>query len=88
MIYKDKEPVSAVMTVISECVAGIYWVGILEKIRGQGLGSFATQIATNTGFDSGKNAVVLQASELGESVYTRLGYQTVTGYRTYTAKRN
>lgn len=55
MIYKDKELVSAVMTVISECVAGIYWVGILEKIRGQGLGSFATQIATNTGFDSGKN---------------------------------
>lgn len=88
VIYKDKKPVSAVMTVISECAAGIYWVGTLEEIRGQGLGSFATQIATNAGFNSGKNSVILQASELGEKVYTKLGYQTVTRYRTYTVKRD
>lgn len=86
VIYKDDEPVSAVMTVISEEVAGIYWVGTVKSARGQGLGSFITQIATNAGFDSGKNLVILQASEAGERVYTKLGYQTITRYRVYTVK--
>lgn len=86
VIYKDDEPVSAVLTVISEEVAGIYWVGTVETARGQGLGSFVTQISTNAGFDSGKNLVILQASEAGERVYTKLGYQTITRYRTYTVK--
>ena len=86
VIYKDDEPVSAVLTVISEEVAGIYWVGTVKSARGQGLGSFVAQIATNAGFDSGKNLVVLQASEAGERVYTKLGYQILTRYRTYTVK--
>ena len=82
----DNKPVSAVMTVLSDEVAGIYWVGTAESARGKGLGSFVTQIATNSGFDSGKNLVILQASEAGERVYKRLGYQTITRYRTYPIK--
>lgn len=88
VIYEMNKPVSAVMTVISEDTAGIYWVGTVERARGQGLGSYATQIATNVGLDSGKNLVILQASELGERVYKKLGYQTVTEYRTYTIKNS
>lgn len=86
VIYRDDTPVSAVMTVLSEEVAGIYWVGTVESARGQGLGSFVAQIATNAGFDSGKNLVILQASEAGERVYKRLGYQTITRYRSYRVK--
>lgn len=84
VIYRDKTPISAVMIVLSEEVAGIYWVGTVESGRGQGLGSYATQIATNAGFDVGKKRVVLQASALGEGVYKKLGYETVTKYRSYT----
>lgn len=88
IIYKNEKPLSAVMTVFSEDIAGIYWVGTLEKARGQGLGSLATQIATNIGFDHGKKQVILQASELGERVYKRLGYRTITRYRTYTIRKS
>lgn len=84
VIYKDDKPVGSVLTVISDEVAGIYWVGVVEEARGQGIGSFITQISTNAGFDSGKDLVILQASEVGEKVYTKLGYQTITRYRTYT----
>lgn len=88
IIYKGDKPVAAALTVVSKEVAGIYWVGVIEEARGQGLGSFMTQIATNAGLDSGKNLVILQASEVGEKVYTKLGYQTITRYRTYVVKDN
>lgn len=84
VIYEENKPISAVMTVFSEDTAGIYWVGTVEHARGKGLGSFATQIATNVGLDRGKNLVILQASELGERVYEKLGFRTITRYRTYT----
>ncbi len=87
IIYKDDQPVGAVLTIVSDEVAGIYWVGVVEEARGQGIGSFLTQISTNSGFDSGKDLVVLQASEAGERVYTKLGYQTITRYRTYTIEK-
>ena len=86
VIYKDDVPVSCVLTVISDEVAGIYWVGTTKGARGQGLGSYVAQIATNAGFDSGKCLVILQASEAGERVYEKLGYQTITRYRTYVMK--
>lgn len=86
VIYKDDKPVSSVLTVISDEVAGVYWVGTAKDARGQGLGSYVGQIATNAGFDSGKGLVVLQASEAGERVYEKLGYQTITRYRTYVMK--
>lgn len=86
IIYKDEEPLSAVMTVLSKNIAGIYWVGICTKARGQGLGSLATKVATNIAFDKNINNVILQASALGEKVYKKLGYKTITRYRTYTIK--
>ncbi len=87
LIYKDDEPVSSVLTMLSDEAAGVYWVGTIESARGQGLGSYIAQIATNAGFDSGKSPVILQASEAGERVYTKLGYETITRYRTYTIKK-
>lgn len=87
VVYDENKPVSAVMTVFTEDTAGIYWVATVEQARGKGLGSFVTQIATNIGFNRGKNLVILQASELGESVYKKLGFQTITRYRTYTMSK-
>lgn len=88
VIYEGKKPVAAVMTVLSGDTAGIYWVGTVTDSRGQGLGSFATQIATNAGFDQGAKLIILQASELGERIYRKLGYKIITRYRTYTIKNN
>ncbi|WP_425447411.1 GNAT family N-acetyltransferase [Dethiothermospora halolimnae] len=83
VIYEDNRPVSAVTMTLSQEVAGIYWVGTIEEARGKGLGSYITQVSTNKAFDLGTKAVVLQASEAGERVYKKLGYETITRYRWY-----
>lgn len=83
LIYKGDLAVSAAITMLSSDVAGIYYVGTLESERGKGLGSYIVRISTNKGLEEGKKAVILQASKLGESVYKKLGYKTITRYRTY-----
>jgi len=84
-IYNDKnKAVSAAITSITSDSAGIYYVSTLEEERSKGLGKAITKIATNAGFNAGKNLVILQASELGEYVYKDLGYKRIGRYRTYT----
>lgn len=83
LIYEGDKAVSAGITVLSPQVAGIYYVATLESQRGKGIGSYIVKISSNEGFKKDKQAVILQASELGESVYKKLGYQTITHYRTY-----
>lgn len=84
IIYNNKdEPVSAAITSLSHKVAGIYYVGTLEKYRGLGLGNLIVEASTNAGFDEGKKAVILQASKVGEIVYTKLAYEKIGYYRSY-----
>lgn len=87
LIYnKDKAPVSAAITSITKQAAGIYYVGTIESERSKGLGKKITIASTNAGFDSGKDIVILQASELGEIVYKKLGYEKIGIYRSYSIK--
>lgn len=77
----DGEPVSIAMTIVSDGVAGIYWVGSRDRARGMGLGRAITVAATNAGFELGAEVASLQASPMGRPIYTKLGYETVYGYR-------
>jgi ribosomal protein S18 acetylase RimI-like enzyme len=83
VMYDKEKPVAAASTVMSNGIAGIYWVGTVEEAQGKGLGSYIAQTATNAGFEAGAKAVILQASAAGEKVYRRLGYETITHYRGY-----
>lgn len=88
LIYNDKgKPVSAAITSISKDVAGIYYIATIESERSKGLGKFITQEATNAGFYRNKNIVILQASELGEFVYEKLGYEKISVYRSYNVNK-
>jgi GNAT superfamily N-acetyltransferase len=58
-------------------LAGIFCVGTLASMRGQGLGAVITQAAMNAARDAGAEVAVLQASEMGRPVYERLGFDTV-----------
>jgi len=78
--YLDGEPVSAAMTLVHDGVAGIYWVGTVEKARGVGLGWATTAAASNAGLDLGAELASLQASHMGEPIYARMGYQTLYPY--------
>lgn len=83
VLYKGDEPVAASMTLVSDCVAGIYYLGTKEGHRGHGIGTYMTTISTNVGFDMGADTVILQASLLGEPIYKKLGYEVITYYRWY-----
>ncbi len=71
----DGEPVGGALILLSHGIAGVYWVGVLEAARGRGIAYTATAHLTNLAFDLGARNVQLQASEMGEPVYRRMGYE-------------
>ena len=81
LAYLEGEPVAIALTIVSEGVAGIYWVGTLEQARGKGLGQAVTAAATNAGFELGPDLASLQASPMGKPIYEAMGYETVFEYR-------
>lgn len=83
--YVDDAPVSGAFVLVSHGVAGVQYVGTVEGARGRGLGELVTRSVGNAGFDLGARVAALQASEMGEPVYRRMGYETVTYYRYYLA---
>lgn len=77
----DGRPAGIAMTIVSHGVAGIYWVGTSDDARGRGLGWTVTATAVNAGFDLGAETASLQASPMGESLYLRMGFETIFSYR-------
>jgi hypothetical protein len=77
----DGEPAAIAMTIVSEGVAGIYWVGSVEAARGRGLGRAVTVAATRAGRELGGELASLQASPMGRPIYARLGYEAAFEYR-------
>ena len=86
--YVDGEPASIAMTIVSDEVAGIYWVGSRERARGLGLGRAVTVAATNAGLELGAEIASLQASPMGKPIYAKLGYETVYDYRLLMSPRS
>lgn len=80
---EDGSPVAGATTIVTHGVSGIYWVGTTPAARGRGLAELVTRAAGNAGFDLGAKIAALQASEMGEPVYRRMGYSTITSYPTY-----
>ena len=81
--YRDGFPVSTAMIIFSALVAGVYWVGTTSGARRTGLAEACTRHVTNAALELGARAVTLQASPMGEPIYTRLGYQTFDRLRWY-----
>lgn len=81
--YDDEQPLAAAQGILSDDIAGIYWVGVLDAARGRGLGEAVTRAVTNRAFDEGATASTLQASSMGEALYDRMGYDTLYRYTGY-----
>lgn len=88
VVYRGREPVATAITVHSDGASGIYWVGTSPTAQRLGLATLTTALATNAGFDAGAQVVTLQASPMGEPVYTRMGYRTYDRLRWYRARRD
>lgn len=81
VVRLEGEPVAIAMTIVSDGVAGVYWVGTLEAARQRGLGRAVTAAATNAGFALGAEIASLQASPMGRPIYEAMGYETIFDYR-------
>ena len=80
---RDGEAMATAMAYESDGVASLQWVGTMPEARGMGLGALVTVASTNLAFEHGASSVSLQASPMGESVYRRLGYETIYHYGEY-----
>ncbi len=81
--WVDDQPAGAAISSLSHGIAGIYWVGTVPDARGRGIGEACTRLAGNAAFEQGARHVVLQASDMGDPIYRRMGYRELTRYAWY-----
>jgi ribosomal protein S18 acetylase RimI-like enzyme len=73
--YLDAEPVACAMTLVSHRVAGVFYVATVERARRRGFGDALTRMAARAGFEMGADAAWLGASDMGASLYRRIGFE-------------
>jgi GNAT superfamily N-acetyltransferase len=73
--FVEHRPVSVSMACVASGVVGVYAVATLPEARSRGYGAALTWRATTV---EPRLPALLQSSEIGQSVYERLGYTVVT----------
>lgn len=81
--YLDGAPVATSNLFLGAGVAGVQCVATLPGARGRGLGGALTLAPLREARQMGYRAGVLQSSEMGYSVYRRLGFQPVCQVQAY-----
>lgn len=77
----DGVPVATSAASIQGGVAGVYNVATIPSARGKGIGAALTWAAVRAGADAGETVSILQSSEEGQPVYTRMGFAIPARYR-------
>jgi len=81
--FADGLPVATSTLVRTGAVAGVYNVATLDSHRRRGIGEAMTWYAVQRGAEMGCVIGALQASEMGQPVYERMGFRVVAPYRTF-----
>ena len=76
----DGAPVARSMAVVHQGVVGIHNVYVAPSRRRQGLGAALTAAAIESGRTAGATAACLEATELGFSVYQKMGFRRIDDY--------
>ncbi len=79
----DGEAVGTALMLEARGVAGVYVVTTAEAHRRRGIGAALTSAALRAGRERGLRVGTLQASAMGESVYRRMGFETVAEYELF-----
>jgi ribosomal protein S18 acetylase RimI-like enzyme len=80
-----EQDVSTAVGYTLDGATGIFNVATPVEHRGRGYGAALTTRAVRDGFDAGAEFAWLQSSDIGRSVYERLGFRTVERYLLYAA---
>jgi GNAT superfamily N-acetyltransferase len=81
--YTDGEPVSVGIGFRTGNTIGVYNVATVPAARRRGYGEHITRRITDDAVRAGCDVATLQASDMGKSIYQRLGYRTVVEYMGY-----
>jgi ribosomal protein S18 acetylase RimI-like enzyme len=81
--YVDGRPAATSQLYVTEGTAGIYYVATLELHRRRGLGEALTWHAVRSGAAMGCKVATLQASEMGQPIYERMGFRQAGYFRSY-----
>jgi GNAT superfamily N-acetyltransferase len=82
----DGQSVSTSLGFVGGGAVGIYGVGTVPDARGRGYGSAVTLATMDWGAAKGADLAILHATELGEPVYRRLGFEKVCEISQWLAK--
>jgi ribosomal protein S18 acetylase RimI-like enzyme len=80
VIRFEGEVVATAAGITIDGVTGVFNVATLSEHRGRGLAAALTARVAEDGFEHGARLAYLQSSELGHSVYRRLGFRDVEEY--------
>lgn len=81
LAYQDERPVACASSWFAGGVGCLGWIASLPDVRGRGLAAACTVAATNQTLKLGAEVVSLQATEMGEDLYRRLGFEEIFAYR-------
>ncbi|HUP84514.1 MAG TPA: GNAT family N-acetyltransferase [Acidimicrobiales bacterium] len=79
----DGQPAATSGVYVSGDIAGVYNVATVPSARGKGVGAAITWAAALAGREAGMTRSILQASQMGEPVYARMGYERPARYRQF-----
>lgn len=83
LAFIKDEPVASSMVMLSHGVAGIDMVSTLRQYQGMGIGTAMTVTPLLYAKDNGYKIGVLQASEAGEPVYRKIGFEEYCRFDVY-----
>lgn len=81
--YADGQPAASSTLAFGGRVAGIHNVATAQEFRKRGFGEAMTWHGIERGAASGCDMAALQSSEMGQSIYARMGFRVVSPYRTF-----
>ena len=74
------EPAACGQLFLTGDVAGVYTIAVCTPFRRRGIGEAITRAVLLAGRDRGATIGILQSSDMGRSVYERMGFETFTQY--------
>jgi GNAT superfamily N-acetyltransferase len=80
LAHMDGEPAAGLLIVSCDGDAGVYMVATAPELRGRGAASAALHHALLHAREQGCTTSTLQASDMGRSLYVRLGYEDLGRY--------
>lgn len=74
--YKDSFPSCGMVYLDRNGVSGIHMIGTKSDYRGLGLGKKMTRLLVNEAIKNQSKKIYLVASQAGERIYTKMGFET------------